>query len=110
MDPLPIVNDDNYDDYLAASAAVVMFGIVPCDNCAAFEPVVQRAAQALGGQVRFGKAKLHVPGATREIKRRYRFESFPTTHFYKAGRLVHQVDHPLDYEQLIAEIQSRLIT
>jgi hypothetical protein len=109
MDELPIVNDENYADYLKAPVSVVVFSMMPCDNCEAYDPIVRRAAVSLGDRVRIGKAKVHVPGATREIKRQYRFESFPTTHFYKAGKLVHSVDHKLDYDQLIAEIQTRLL-
>jgi hypothetical protein len=109
VDELPLVTDDNYADYLKAPASVVVFCMMPCDNCEAYEPVVQQAAASLKDRLLIGKAKVHVPGATREIKRRYRFESFPTTHFYKAGRLVHSVDHQLDYGQLMAEIQSRLL-
>src|SRR2546427_8352955 len=37
------------------------------------------------GQVMFGKAKMHVPGACREIKKRYSFETYPTTHLYAHG-------------------------
>jgi len=110
MNELPIVNDDNYADYLAAPVSVVVFSMMPCDNCEAYDPVVRQAAASLGDRVRFGKAKVHVPGATRNIKRQYFFESFPTTHFYKAGKLVHSVDHKLDYGQLMAEIQSHLLT
>lgn len=110
MDELPIVNDDNYADYLAAPASVVVFSMMPCDNCEAYDPIVRQAAASLYGRVRFGKAKVHVPGATRNIKRQYFFESFPTTHLYKAGRLVFSVDHKLDYDELMAEIQSRLLT
>lgn len=110
MDELPIVNDDNYDDYLKAPAAVVIFCIAPCENCETYDPIVRRAAEAVGKRVRIGKAKLHVPGATRNIKRQYFFESFPTTHFYKAGKLVQSVGHRLEYDQLMEDIQSYLLT
>jgi len=110
MDELPIVNDDNYDDYLKAPASVVVFSMAPCENCEAYDPIVRQAAASLGNQVLFGKAKVHVPGATRNIKRQYFFESFPTTHFYKAGKLVHLVDHKIDYDQLVLEIKTRLLT
>jgi len=110
MDELPIVNDDNYAEYLAAPLSVVVFCMMPCENCEAYDPIVRRAASSMGDRIRFGKAKVHVPGATRKIKRQYFFESFPTTHFYKAGALVHSVDHKLDYDELTAEIQKRLLS
>jgi thioredoxin len=109
MDELPIVNDDNYADYLAVPASVVVFCMMPCESCEAYEPIVRKAAAVLGDRVRIGKAKVHVPGATRNIKRQYVFESFPTTHFYKSGKLVQSVDHKLDYDELMAEIQSSLL-
>jgi len=109
MDELPLVTDDNYADYLKAPASVVVFSMMPCDNCEAYDPIVRQAAASLKARVLIGKAKVHVPGATREIKRQYRFDSFPTTHFYKAGKLVHSVDHKLEYDELIAEIQKRLL-
>jgi thiol-disulfide isomerase/thioredoxin len=110
MDELPIVNDDNYADYLKAPASVVIFCMAPCENCEAYDPIVRRVAAELGRKVRIGKAKVHVPGATRNIKRQYFFASFPTTHFYKAGKLVQSIDHQLDYDTLMAEIQSNLLT
>jgi len=110
MDELPIVTDDNYSEYLKAPVSVVVFSMMPCENCEAYDPIVRQAANALGDRVLFGKAKVHVPGATRNIKRQYFFESFPTTHFYKAGKLVHSVDHKLDYDQLISEIRTRLLS
>ena len=110
MDELPLVTDDNYNEYLKAPAAVVMFCIAPCENCETYDPIVRRAAAAVGDRVRFGKAKVHVPGATRNIKRQYFFDSFPTTHFYKAGKLVQSIGHKLDFDQLMEEIQSYLLT
>lgn len=110
MDELPVVNDDNYADYLAAPASVVVFCMAPCENCEAYDPIVRQAAEVLGDRVRIGKAKVHVPGATRNIKRQYFFESFPTTHFYKSGKLVQSVDHKLEYDELMERIQSSLLT
>jgi len=109
MDELPIVNDDNYADYLKAPASVVVFSMMPCENCESYDPIVRQAAAAVGTRVLFGKAKVHVPGATRNIKRQYFFESFPTTHFYKLGKLVYSVDHKLGYDELMAEIKRQLL-
>jgi hypothetical protein len=110
MDELPIVTDDNYADYLSAPASVVVFCMMPCESCEAYDPIVRQAAAAMGERVRIGKAKVHVPGATRNIKRQYVFESFPTTHFYKAGTLVQSIDHKLEYDELMTEIQTCLLT
>jgi len=110
MSELPIVTDDNYAEYVNGPASVVVFCMMPCESCEAYDPIVRQAAAAMGERVRIGKAKVHVPGATRNIKRQYSFESFPTTHFYKGGQLVQSIDHKLDYDELMAEIQSKLLT
>ena len=103
------VTDENYPDYLAAPAAVILFKIANCAKCEEFLPAVAGAARRYGGRVRFGMALLHVPGACREIKRRHRFESFPTTHFYKAGQLVHRVEEKVEPEVLTSLIDRHLL-
>lgn len=95
-----LVNDQNYTSFLEASAAVVVFGIVPCAQCESYDPIFREVAAQFDGSVKFGKAKLHVPGACREIKRRHRFSSFPTTHFYKKGSLVHVIEGRVESPQL----------
>jgi len=104
-----LVTDKNYADFLGAQAAVVVFGIVPCQPCEEYDPIVRQAAEKYDGSVRFGKAKLHVPGACREIKRKYRFESFPTTHFYREGNLVHNAEGKLDLPTLTQTIKKVLL-
>jgi thioredoxin-like negative regulator of GroEL len=103
------VNDENYGECLAAPAAVVLFKIANCAKCDEFEPIVAEVAVVYSGKVRFGKALLHVPGECREIKRKYRFNSFPTTHFYKNGQLVHQVEEKLSAEQLKQAIDRKIL-
>ena len=106
---LPRVNDESYRDYLAAPVALILFKIANCEKCEEFESIVTDAARQYDGKIRFGKALLHVPGACREIKRKYRFISFPTTHFYKAGELVFQEDRKLSHDELNAAIQKYLL-
>ncbi len=103
------VNDQNYGEFLEAPASVVVFGMVPCHNCEEYDPIFREAAQHFNGNIRFGKAKMHVPGACREIKRKYRFESYPTTHFYKNGSLVHQADGKMDFQSLTETIRRILL-
>ena len=103
------VTDENYPDYLAAPAALILFKIANCEKCEEFLPIVAEAMKQYDGRIRWGVALLHVPGACREIKRKYRFETFPTTQFYKAGQLVHQEDHKLTAEELDAAIQKYLV-
>lgn len=96
-------------DFLKAPASVVVFSIAPCQKCEEYEPVVLEAAAHFNGAVHFGKAKMHVPGACREIKRQYRFDSFPTTHFYKNGSLVHQTEGKLGLDVLRQTIERVLL-
>jgi len=102
---LPIVNDANYPDFLAAEAAVVTFGMIACVACEAFDPIFRAVAERYRGRVLFGKAKMHVPGACREIKKQFSFDTFPTTHFYKNGVLVHTATGRLDADDLIHQIE-----
>jgi thioredoxin-like negative regulator of GroEL len=104
-----LVTDQNYSTFLEAPASVVVFGIVPCQQCEEYDPIFRQAAGQYNGSVKFGKAKMHVPGACREIKRQHTFESFPTTHFYKNGQLVHQTEGKLDLQTLTMTIGQHLL-
>jgi len=104
-----LVSDQNYPSFLEATVSVVVFGIVPCQQCEEYEPIFRQVANQHNGSVKFGKAKMHVPGACREIKRKYKFESFPTTHFYRNGSLVHKTEGKLDFETLTQTIRKVLL-
>jgi hypothetical protein len=104
-----IVDDGSYGEFLGASAAVVVFGIASCIPCNEYDPILEEAAKQFSS-VRFGKAKLHIPGACREIKKRYTFDTFPTTHFYKNGQLVHTVEQKLDADALADCIRKYLLS
>ncbi len=104
------VTDQNYGLFLDAPASVVVFGIASCVPCAAFDPILQRAAEHYGAAIKFGKARMHVPGACREIKKRYTFETFPTSHFYRQGRLVHTAEEKLDWDDFVQRINTCLIS
>ena len=108
-DELVRVSDENYNEYMAAPAAVVLFKIANCRKCDEFEPIVKEVSTEYNGRIRFGKALLHVPGACREIKRKYRFESFPTTHFYKQGQLVYEAVEKLSKDDLNRAIVQYLL-
>lgn len=103
------VSDANYGEYLESPASVVLFKIANCQKCEEFAPVVAEAAARHDGKVRFGMALLHIPGACRGIKRKYKFESFPTTHFYRKGELVHQEEQKISPDELEALIQQYLL-
>jgi len=80
------VTDATIDAYVSSPAAVVVFGIANCEGCAFMDSVLADLAPRLNGRVKFGKAKMHVPGACREIKKRYTFETYrPLTCTHKGS-------------------------
>jgi hypothetical protein len=102
------VTDQNYDLFLAASASVVVFGIASCVPCAEFDPILQQAAERYPA-IPFGKARMHVPGTCREIKKHHTFDTFPTTHFYRQGQLVHTEEEKLSLDDLVSRIETHLL-
>jgi len=105
---LPRVNDDNFDEFHDAPAGAVFFKIASCHGCEEYEPAIQATVRAFSPKVKFGRALMHVPGC-REIKRRYEFESYPTTHLYKRGKLVFSASEPLSRDALANAIREHLI-
>ena len=86
------------------------FGIASCQPCNEFDPILKEAAERFRGKVKFGKAKMHVPGACREIKRKFDFETFPTTHFYcRNGELVHTLDVKVGLDELAGLVWKHLL-
>ncbi len=81
------VNDENYEELTKASAAIVAYGIAPCNPCQAYDPILQETAGKYE-HIRFGKAKMHVPGKCRNIKKQHTFGTYPTTHFFSNGTLL----------------------
>ncbi len=103
------VTDATIDDYVNSHAAVVVFGIANCEGCAFMDGVLAELAPRFDGQVRFGKAKMHVPGACREIKKRFTFQTYPTTHLYARGKLVEAREGTVESADLERAIQVLLL-
>src|SRR5437667_9809727 len=103
------VTDATIDAYGSSPAALVVVGIANCEGCALMDSVLAYLAPRLNGRVKFGKAKMHVPGACREIKKRYTFETYPTTHLYAQGKLVEKREGTVDLADLDRAIQSLLL-
>ncbi len=101
------VSDSNYEEFRQALAAVVAYGIASCEPCAQYDPVLEKVA-AQFKDVRIGKAKMHVPGRCREIKKQQQFETYPTTHLFSQGKLVMSREGKLDVEELAALINDHL--
>ena len=97
------VNDENYADITQAPAAVVAYGIAACEPCMAYDPILEQIAKE-SGEVRIGKAKMHVPGKCRAIKKQHNFETYPTTHFFSNGTLLETKEGKLESAELVALI------
>lgn len=102
------VSDENYEEFVRAPASVVAYGIAACEPCNAYDPILQEAASRFP-TVRIGKAKMHVPGRCREIKKRHHFGTYPTTHLFSNGKLLLTREGKLDLDELSALINDHLL-
>ncbi len=99
------VNDENYESFTQASAAVVAYGIATCEPCKAYDPILAETAQQYA-DVRIGKAKMHVPGRCRAIKKLHKFETYPTTPFFSNGTLVLTKEGQIEAVELTSLIEQ----
>ena len=95
------VSDENYEGFTNSSAAVVAYGLATCEPCKAYDPILDEMAEQFP-HVRFGKAKMHVPGRCRAIKKLHNFETYPTTHFFSNGDLLLTKEGKLEFSELSA--------
>mgnify|MGYP001604193773 CR=1 FL=1 len=102
------VSDQNYEEFMQSPAAVVAYGIASCEPCTAYDPILAEAASRFGA-VRVGKAKMHVPGRCREIKKRHHFETYPTTHLFSKGTLLLTREGKLEAAELATLINDHLL-
>jgi len=102
------VSDENYEQFKQAPAAVVAYGIASCEPCTAYDPILQETAAKFAG-VKVGKAKMHVPGRCREIKKQHTFETYPTTHFFANGKLLLTREGVVEPAELAALINDHLL-
>jgi thiol-disulfide isomerase/thioredoxin len=102
------VSDANYKTFTDAPAAVVSYGLATCEPCEAYDPILEEMA-AKFPQVKVGKAKMHVPGRCRDIKKQHTFETYPTTHFFSDGKLLLTREGKIEADELSALISDYLI-
>jgi len=102
------VSDTNYKEFTDAPAALVAYGIASCEPCNAYDPILEEAALKFP-QVKIGKAKMHVPGRCREIKKLHSFETYPTTHLFSKGKLLLAREGKLEADELAALINDHLL-
>lgn len=99
------VNDENYEAFMQAPAAIVAYGLATCEPCKAYDPILENMAKD-HTHVRFGKAKMHVPGKCRSIKKQHTFETYPTTHFFANGKLLLTREGKVETEELTSLITT----
>ena len=102
------VTDENYEQFKQASASIVAYGIASCDPCQAYDPILEETASQYI-QVRIGKAKMHLPGRCRGIKKEHQFETYPTTHLFSNGTLVVTREGKLEASELASLINEFLL-
>ncbi len=102
------VTDENYEELTGGEATVVAYGIATCEPCVAYDPILEEVARKLP-TVRIGKAKMHVPGRCRQIKKQHQFDTYPTTHLYSRGNLLLTREGKVEEDELIALIQQYLL-
>lgn len=102
------VSDANYKEFTDSSGAVVAYGLATCEPCKAYDPILEETA-AKFPTVKVGKAKMHVPGRCREIKKTHTFETYPTTHLFAHGKLLLTREGVVEPDELAALISDYLL-
>ena len=102
------VRDENYKEFTDAPAAVVAYGLATCEPCKTYDPILENTA-ARFPELKIGKAKMHVPGRCREIKKTHTFETYPTTHFFANGTLLLTREGVVEPDELAALISDHLL-
>ena len=102
------VSDANYKEFTDSSGAVVAYGLATCEPCKTYDPILEDTA-ARFPEIKVGKAKMHVPGRCREIKKTHSFETYPTTHFFANGKLLLSREGVVDNADLAALISDYLL-
>jgi thioredoxin reductase (NADPH) len=102
------VSDANYKEFTHSAGAVVAYGLATCEPCKIYDPILEDTAARFPG-IKVGKAKMHVPGRCREIKKVHTFETYPTTHLFAHGKLLLAREGVVDQAELAALISDHLL-
>ena len=102
------VRDENYKEFTDSNGAVVAYGLATCEPCKQYDPILEETAAKFPA-IKFGKAKMHVPGRCREIKKSHTFETYPTTHFFAHGQLILTREGVLQADDLSTLISDHLL-
>ncbi len=88
--------------------SVVAYGLATCEPCKTDDPILDETASKLPG-IKVGKAKMHVPGRCREIKKTHTFETYPATHFFANGKPLLTRETVVEPAELVALTSDHLI-
>jgi len=102
------VSDANYKEFTDSPGAVVAYGLATCEPCKTYDPILESTA-AQFPTIKIGKAKMHVPGRCREIKKSHTFETYPTTHLFAHGKLLLTREGVVEPAELAALISDYLL-
>ncbi len=102
------VRDDNYKEFTHSDGAVVAYGLATCEPCKQYDPILEETAAKFPA-IKIGKAKMHVPGRCREIKKAHTFETYPTTHFFSQGKLLLTREGVVEPAELASLISDHLL-
>lgn len=102
------VSDANYKEFTDSAGAVVAYGLATCEPCKAYDPILEATAAQFPA-IKVGKAKMHVPGRCREIKKTHTFETYPTTHLFAHGKLLLTREGVVEPDELAALISDYLL-
>jgi thiol-disulfide isomerase/thioredoxin len=102
------VRDENYSEFTHSEGAVVAYGLATCEPCKQYDPILEETA-AKFPTIKIGKAKMHVPGRCREIKKAHTFETYPTTHFFSQGKLLLTREGVVESAELASLISDHLL-
>lgn len=102
------VRDENYKEFTDSPAAIVAYGLATCEPCKQYDPILEETASKFPA-IKVGKAKMHVPGRCREIKKAHTFETYPTTHFFANGTLLLTREGVVAPDELAALIADHLL-
>ena len=102
------VRDENYKEFTDSDGAVVAYGLATCEPCKQYDTILEETAAKFPA-IKIGKAKMHVPGRCREIKKAHTFETYPTTHFFAHGKLVLMREGVVEAAELAALISDHLL-
>ena len=102
------VRDENYKEFTDSTGAVVAYGLATCEPCKQYDPILEEIA-AKFPNIKIGKAKMHVPGRCREIKKAHTFETYPTPHFFAHGKLLLTREGVVEPTELAALINDHLV-